>query len=211
MSDEHYQFILGSNPCDICQSMQGIYPYEPHVPVHPNCDCRVESTGDSLTCGEEIRNARSQHNDSTETVTADVPLDEAVTEPTDREVDVEIGVKHESWDSELLKDAVGWSPPAGYQTLTVTFGPGPARTARVYIEVTMEEVTAAGELWDVCRREADPNDPHGFAHTVEERFIGMVGGGALARTGIASATIDDSESGGQGRDHFFYDDEEAPA
>ncbi|HEY7268479.1 MAG TPA: hypothetical protein VH951_01510, partial [Dehalococcoidia bacterium] len=204
-----YRLVLGPHPCDICQSMEGSYSTEPHVPFHFRCDCHVETTDDGLDCEEEVRNAQSQIITSTETRTQSVTFP-ALAADAPADFEVSLGIEYEQWDDELLKEAVHWSPSEGTKTVTVNVPAGPSRTITFDIEITTEEIIAIGELWQVCRREPiEGDEAGGVGHTVDEQYLGQVSGGGFAITGANSVSIeDDSVDGGGG---FFDDDDEAPS
>lgn len=204
MASEQFRFVLSANPCDICQSMQGTYPYRPGVPVHPNCDCTYDKIGGDSNCTTEIRNVRCQTSTSSETrQVAEITFDPPLTEDTDFEIEVTLGVEHESWDDARLEGACDWSPPSDTLQAAIPFPAGTSGTITISVEMTIKEVIAAGELWEVCRR---PAAPGGYAHTLKEKLLSRVGGGAMAVTGLGDITATDG-SGPEGGGHYEDDDE----
>ena len=208
-----YRFNLGANPCNICTNMQGTHPTPPQVPVHPNCDCTVERISEDTGCAHEIRNARSQKaggSESEELVEGDSP--DPLPEDVDITVQVHLGERSASWDDELLKEACGWSPPSGSVSQTITIPAGTQGQFSVKVQLSIEEITCVGELWEACRRAPASGQPGGLGHTVDERILGMVGGGALAVVGVGGFTLETqggvAPAGGDGDGTPYHDDDD---
>jgi hypothetical protein len=211
-----YRLVPGSIACDICVGMQGVYPSEPHVPIHKNCDCTVEEVDDDEgEDGEEeirdIKIERSTFSDTRQiaegTVASPLPADE------DASFVLPLGEEVSAWDHEKLEEEADWHPESGGQEILVTLRKGGYGTFQVFAEVEMEEVMAQGELWEVTRRPAAGEGPDSYAHTVEERHIGTVVGYGVASTGVSSAYIEIDVEGGSGQDldDYFEDGDEVPA
>src|SRR5215471_7519217 len=108
-----YQFIPNANSCDICESMAGTYVDEPHVPVHPFCDCKVVAVGDgdNANCEYSVVNLAMDEEDYTETQS--LWIDVGVAEDTDISITVHLGVEEYSFDDgvlEAVEEKFGWSP-----------------------------------------------------------------------------------------------------
>ena len=124
---EMWRFLLGAKPCDICTPMANHYPYPPHVPVHPKCDCTVEQIPSHENCTTELRKFEStevKYSD-TQVHTADLFNDS----PNDVQasIPVEMGSLTESWEDPRLPSKLGWNPPSGTQPLAVNLSHGSNR------------------------------------------------------------------------------------
>lgn len=203
---EEYRLLLGSDSCDVCTSMEGTYPYAPDVPFHPNCDCRVERTsyaGDN--CALELRNVERQEvkYSDFEIYSADMYNDS----PTEIEgtLPVEMRILLETWDVPELKEACDWDPPEGTEHATFIIPAESAGEVWIKIELEITQIVCRAEEWEVCRRAASESGSS-FAHTLTERMVRTVGGGATAVTGILGAEIEHLHD----TDGYYDDDDEVP-
>ena len=184
---EMWRFLLGAKPCDICTPMANHYPYPPHVPVHPKCDCTVEQIPSHENCTTELRNFEStevKYSD-TQVHTADLFNDS----PNDVQasIPVKMGPLTESWEDPRLPVKLGWNPPSGTQPATFTLPGESAGEIRVLVEYEVTQVFAKAELWEVCRRR--PARGQTMSHITSQRKLRVVGGGAAAITAILGAEI----------------------
>jgi len=185
---EMYRFILSANPCDICAPMANLYPYAPHVPVHSFCDCTVEKIPSSQTCTTELRNIESSEVKFSDDDVRTSDLYNESPNDTPESVPVEVGVIVESWEDPRLPGAIGWNPPSGTLPAAFTLPGHSAGELRITVEVEVTQVMVKAELWEVCRRQPAPGETTG--HTLNERKLRIVGGGATAKTAILNVEVE---------------------
>ena len=205
---EEYRLLLGANSCDVCTSMEGTYPHAPDVPFHENCACEVEKTSDAGDdCTLELRNVERQEvkYSDFEIHSADMYNDS----PVDIEgtLPVELRVLNETWDVPELREACDWDPPEGTEDATFTVPAESAGEVSIRVELEITQIICRAEEWEVCRRAAPPSESgSSFAHTLTERMVRTVGGGATAVTGILGAEIEHLHE----TDDYYDDDDEVP-
>lgn len=207
MSDggaKRYLFVTGPNPCDICDGMEGEYDYQPHVPVHPHCQCTVsEIEAEEAECDYEIRNLEIW--EETYTESEEMPYKNAGTNDATTDIEIDLEVVESSYD-EGVEEAVEWSPQYGSNSGSVVI---PAQSeGEIVLEVEYTQMVCSGELWKVC---ATP-DPVAGVHT-KETLVGNVGGMAIARTALVGLSVDDTpaiDDSPSWGDPYISDDDEIP-
>jgi len=211
---KRYRFILGDEPCDICVGLEGEYDSPPEVPVHPNCDCRIEEIEEDpdSDCHFDIREVQV----SEETYTESIELGYehcGVDEDGQYSLEVDLqGMGSESFDHGVKEaaEAAGWSPPSGaLPTVDITV---PANTeGSITLEAEFVNAVFTAECWKVCSKE----DPAGGIKTTET-YVGPVGGIFIGQTDKAQGSVSDSRPCGdepppQNTDDYYDPDDEVPA
>jgi hypothetical protein len=195
-----YNFKPGSNPCDICKSMEGEYDTAPALPVHPNCDCSTERTTDNeegWECDFEIRNLECYNEQYTESGEVLQLVNEEDADGTaEFEAQVDDGVK----------EAANWSPTAGTLSQSVTVPAKSVLYATINYQLT--EHICKADKYKVCVKP----DPVAGVQSKETK-VGQTGGGAVAMVGIASISVDTEpveESPPSDPGPYYDSDEEIP-
>ena len=208
---DHYTFETNSSePCDICDGMEGEYDYTPVVPVHPHCECSVSEItdepqypADADDCELEVRDLEvwvDTYVESEEHTYENRRDDDATTE-----ILVELGVEDANFD-EGVEEALDWEPDYGDDSQSVEL---PAHSAgEINFQIQYTQMVCSGELWQVCLKE---DEIAGVSESTET-YVGPVGGMMIARTALLSAEVDgsDAEDGSTESDPYFHDDDEVP-